>query len=355
MTHSSRWRGLSCLPRRGGAASSGCPVQGISTLPLVTDLGQKAKLGSRKCGGYRARTPIHLAHHERKVEHRGKVGARECRKSNPFCSRVEWVRILSPTACCFRVQRVVPSKECHMGERKRLLLFSTISLMFLLSCQSQHSADENYILVASNLQVPYWQAAGAGFLQQAQQMKVRAEFVGPKDYDPKAQQDEFRKAVQKKPTGILVSPADPSLMKDDIDAAIAAGIPVLTIDSDAPSSKRLFFIGTNNYQAGLMGGQRLVKELQGKGNVVVFTMPEQSNLKERLRGYRDALEAYPQIKITQVVDIKGDPLVAFDTTTALLGKQGVNAFVCLEAQAGKEVATVLKSRGIKDKVVLAMD
>lgn len=242
-----------------------------------------------------------------------------------------------------------------MGERKRLLLFSTISLMFLLSCQSQHSADENYILVASNLQVPYWQAAGAGFLQQAQQMKVRAEFVGPKDYDPKAQQDEFRKAVQKKPTGILVSPADPSLMKDDIDAAIAAGIPVLTIDSDAPSSKRLFFIGTNNYQAGLMGGQRLVKELQGKGNVVVFTMPEQSNLKERLRGYRDALEAYPQIKITQVVDIKGDPLVAFDTTTALLGKQGVNAFVCLEAQAGKEVATVLKSRGIKDKVVLAMD
>ena len=242
-----------------------------------------------------------------------------------------------------------------MGERKRLLLFSTISLMFLLSCQSQHSADENYILVASNLQVPYWQAAGAGFLQQAQQMKVRAEFVGPKDYDPKAQQDEFRKAVQKKPTGILVSPADPSLMKDDIDAAIAAGIPVLTIDSDAPSSKRLFFIGTNNYQAGLMGGQRLVKELQGKGNVVVFTMPEQSNLKERLRGYRDALEAYPQIKITQVVDIKGDPLVAFDTTTALLGKQGVNAFVCLVAQAGKEVATVLKSRGIKDKVVLAMD
>jgi ribose transport system substrate-binding protein len=245
-----------------------------------------------------------------------------------------------------------------MGEGQKILLCSLVSLMFLLiGCRPPHSADEHYILVASNLQVPYWRTAGAGFMQQAQQMRVRADFVGPKDYNPQAQLEEFRKAVQQKPTGILVSPADPSLMKDDIDRAIAAGIPVLTIDSDAPSSKRLFFIGTNNYQAGLIGGQRLVKELQGKGNVVVFTMPEQSNLKERLRGYRDALEGHPQIKITQTVDIKGDPRVAFDAATEMLGKQKdkVNAFVCLEAQAGKEVATVLKNSGIKDKVVLAMD
>jgi ribose transport system substrate-binding protein len=244
-----------------------------------------------------------------------------------------------------------------MGEGKRILLFSSISLMVLLiGCRSQHSADEHYILVASNLQVSYWQTAGAGFMQEAQQMRVRAEFVGPKGYDPKAQQDEFRKAVQQKPTGILVSPADPSLMQNDIDQAIAAGIPVITIDSDAPSSKRLFFIGTNNYQAGLMGGQRLVKELQGKGNFVVFTMPEQVNLKERLRGYLDALEDHPQIKIVQVIDIKGDPRVAFDSATEIVGKkEKVDAFVCLEAQAGKEVATVLKNSGVKDKIVLAMD
>ena len=88
--------------------------------------------------------------------------------------------------------------------------------------------------------------------------------------------------------------ADPTLMKDDIDQAVAAGIPVITVDSDAPASKRLFFIGTDNYHAGQIGGQRLAKELNGKGNVVVFTIPEQANLKERLRGYRDALEATPE-------------------------------------------------------------
>ena len=55
--------------------------------------------------------------------------------------------------------------------------------------------------------------------------------------------------------------------------------------------------------------------MNGKGNVVVFTITEQANLKERLRGYRDALEASPQIKITRVVDMKGDSRVAFDTAT----------------------------------------
>ena len=66
---------------------------------------------------------------------------------------------------------------------------------------------------------------------------------------------------------------------------------MITMDSDAPASKRLFFIGTNNYQVGITGGQRLAQELKGKGNVVVFTMPDQHNMQDRLRGYRDALGA----------------------------------------------------------------
>ena len=172
--------------------------------------------------------------------------------------------------------------------------------------------------------------------------------AGPDSYDPKAEQKAFQEAVQGKATGILVSVADPSLLKDDIDRAVAAGIPVITVDSDAPASKRLFFIGTDNYHAGQIGGQRLAKELNGKGNVAVFTIPEQANLKERLRGYRDALEAFPQIKITRVVDMKGDSRVAFDTATEILGqdkKEHTDAFVCLEALAGKEVATVLSQHG----------
>jgi ribose transport system substrate-binding protein len=227
----------------------------------------------------------------------------------------------------------------------------------LIHCGSLHSADEYYVLVSANIQVPYWKTAGAGFSQAASQLKVRYEFVGPDEYDPKAEKEAFDKALTKKPTGILVSAADVKVLKESIDNAIGAGIPVITIDSDAPDSKRLFFIGTNNYQAGLTGGERLATELKGKGNVVVFTMPGQINLADRLRGYRDALASHPQIKITRVVDIAGDPRIVFDTTTEILGKERdkVDAFVCLEAQGGKEVANVLNSNKVTGKVVIAMD
>jgi ribose transport system substrate-binding protein len=235
-------------------------------------------------------------------------------------------------------------------------LLVLVLTLVTINCGSRHDSDENYYMVGANIKLPYWEGAGAGLSAAASQLRVRAAFVGPDTYDAKGEKQVFDEIAQKKPAGILVSVVDPELMKDSIDRAIAAGIPVITVDSDAPTSKRLFFIGTNNHQAGFMGGKRLAQELKGKGNVVVFTMPEQTNLAERLQGYRDALEN-SQVKIARVVDIKGDPRIAFDTTTEILGKEKdkVDAFVCLEAQSGPEVATVLTNYKVSDKVVIAMD
>jgi ribose transport system substrate-binding protein len=236
------------------------------------------------------------------------------------------------------------------------LLGLALLITSLLSC-GRHDSNEYFVFVAANLQVPYWQAAGAGFSKAAAQMKVRTDYLGPNSYDPKAERDALDQAVQQKATGILLGVTDPALLKDSIDKAIAAGIPVITMDSDAPASKRLFFIGTNNYQVGMTGGLRLAQELKGKGNVVVFTMPDQHNMQDRLHGYRDALERTPGIKIARVVDIQGDPRIAFDTTTQIIGKEKdqVDAFVCLEAQSGKEVAGVLNSYHVTGKIVMAMD
>jgi ribose transport system substrate-binding protein len=236
------------------------------------------------------------------------------------------------------------------------VLLITVSASFL-SCNSAHDSDEYYAFIAANLQVPYWKTADTGFTHAAAQLKVRSDFDGPQNYDAAAEKEAFDRAVQKKATGILLAVTDPAVLKDSIDKAIAAGIPVITVDSDAPASKRLFFIGTNNYQAGYTGGQRLAQELHGKGNVVVFTMPDQPNLQDRLRGYKDALARTAEIKITRIVDIQGDPRIAFDTTTEIVGKEKdkVDAFVCLEAQSGKEVASVLNSYHVTGKPVMAMD
>jgi ribose transport system substrate-binding protein len=86
-------------------------------------------------------------------------------------------------------------------------------------------------------------------------------------------------------------------------------------------------------------------------------MPAQPNLQDRLHGYKDALDRAPNIKITRVVDIQGDPRITFDTTTEIIGKEKdkVDAFVCLEAQSGKEVAGLLDRYSVTGKVVMAMD
>jgi len=234
------------------------------------------------------------------------------------------------------------------------------ALILLVGCGgSQHAPQEKYYLLSANVKIPYWQAASNGLLRAAAQLQVQAEAVGPDTYDAQAQQQELRRlvALQEKPAGILISPADATLMKADIDAAIGRGIPVITVDSDAPDSKRLLFIGTNNYQAGIMGGRVAANQLNGKGNVVVFTMPGQANLAERLNGYKFAFSEHPGIKIVDVVDIKGDPRIAFDTTQNIVDKRRdkVDGFVCLEALAGKEVADVLDRNKVSGKTVVAMD
>jgi len=243
--------------------------------------------------------------------------------------------------------------------RGLLGIFAAGALLLPLSgcTSSPHDADERYYLVSANIQIPYWQTAGAGFNKAGGEMKVRVEMVGPDSYDPKAEKDEFQRVVKLKPAGILVSAADPGLLQPDIDAAIGAGIPVITIDSDAPQSKRLLFVGTNNYQAGLMGGQVAARRMQGRGTAVVFTMPGQKNLVERLSGYREAFAAHPQIKIIEVVDIQGSGRVAFDKAREILAKHknNVDGFICLEALAGKEVADVLDRTHLPGKTVVAMD
>ena len=242
-------------------------------------------------------------------------------------------------------------------ERKFAGLVVAASLLAMTACSgSRHEATEKYYLVVVNTKLAYWQTAGAGLVHAVNGLGVAGEMVGPDNYDPQAEAQAFRDAVAKKPSGILVSAADPNVMKDPIDSAIAQGIPVITVDSDVPNSKRLTFIGTNNYQAGLMGGRVLVDRLHGKGDVVVFTMPGQLNLDERLQGYKNIITDHPQMKIVRVVDVKGTPTIAFDTTQEIVKSKSVpDAFVCLEATACQEVADVLDREKVDGKILVAMD
>ena len=237
-----------------------------------------------------------------------------------------------------------------------ILLASVMLLLAGCSSGPRHVSTEKYYLIATNTQIPYWQEAASGMYRAARELGVHAEMVGPETYEAGAEREEFRRIVATKPAGILLSAGNAEMMKPEIDAAVAAGIPVVTVDADAPSSQRLFFVGTNNFQAGQTGGRLLAQLLNGKGNVALFTIEGQENLSERLSGYRAALEAFPGIRVAEVVDMKGDAVVAFEKTKELLaGSTTIDAFVALEALAGSEIAEVLDRGKVDGKVVIAMD
>ncbi|HEY7305857.1 MAG TPA: substrate-binding domain-containing protein [Bryobacteraceae bacterium] len=230
--------------------------------------------------------------------------------------------------------------------------------LFLTGCAgSIHEPKEKYILVADNTKIPYWQTALQGLNHAVAEMKVKSEIQGPDGHDPQGEHDAFKRAVAEKPSGILVSATDPNILTPDINSALDQGIPVITIDSDAPESKRLFFVGTDNYNAGVIGGKMTSKLLDGKGNVVIFTIANQSNLKERLQGYQTGFADHPELKVMQVVDMEGNSDVAFDGAKKLLdSKAKVDAFVCLEALSCPAVADVVNRAGMNGKVkIVAMD
>ncbi|MGA7108164.1 MAG: substrate-binding domain-containing protein [Terracidiphilus sp.] len=241
--------------------------------------------------------------------------------------------------------------------KKIALAGLALGVAFATGCD-RHSNKEVFYLVAANSGLPYWQTAAAGFNRAAAQFKVTAKVVGPSNYDPQAELQEMQHAVAAKPAGILVSVSDVSVLQPEIDAAIQAGVPVITIDSDAAGSRRLFFIGTNNLEAGRMGGKRLIEKLGGKGNVVFFTLAGQPNIEERLKGFKDVLATRPDIKIVDVIDTKSDASAAYDKAqemVALTGPKKIDAFICLESSGGKPVSDAIKRGNATDRVLIAWD
>ena len=241
---------------------------------------------------------------------------------------------------------------------KLLCIALLLSIGILSSCQKPfHEETERYIFVAANTSLPYWQEARAGFMGAARGLGVKAEFTGPDTYSPEDELAAFQKAVDEHPSGIAVSPAKPELFKDAIDAAVKSGIPVVCVDSDAPESRRILFIGTDNYQAGLISGRRVADLIHGQGQVALITIPGQLNLDERVRGVTDSLKKYPKIKISRTLDDKGDPRAANDQISALLeAKEKIDGIVCVEASGGPGAAEALHRLNLSGKIpIVAMD
>jgi ribose transport system substrate-binding protein len=221
-----------------------------------------------------------------------------------------------------------------------ILLF--VEALLIAACASPyHEQNERYVFVATNINLPYWQEAQAGFLDAAKALGVKGELVGPTGYAPNAELGVFRQIVEEHPAGICLSAARPEIFLADIDKAVAEGIPVICVDADAPRSKRVLYIGTDNFKAG-KESLRQMAALVPAGSIEVITITGQHNLDDRVAGVADALANFPALKLTRILDDQGDARSAFDQVSELIQKnEKIDGIICLEATGGSGAAGAL--------------
>jgi ribose transport system substrate-binding protein len=218
-------------------------------------------------------------------------------------------------------------------------------------------SNEEYVLVAVSVGNAYWIDARDGFNDAARELGVRGTFTGPQGSDVKQQVDIIETAITRGVRGLIVVPAEPEAVIPSINRAIAAGIPVITQDTDSPKSQRHTFIGTGNFEAGRLGGELLAKEIEGKGEVAFLTIPGQWNLEERRRGYEAALAKYPEIKVVAIGNDQGEESQAASQGKSILqAHPSLAGFGCVDAAGGAGAAVAVRDAGKKGKIkIVAMD
>lgn len=149
-----------------------------------------------------------------------------------------------------------------------------------------------FVIVPKAMNNPFFDVARDGCLKRAKELgNVECIYKGPVEHEPATQAQIIQDFVTQKVDGLAISVADVAAMTKSIEAATAAGIPVITFDADAPGSKRIAYIGTNNKDFGLALGKQLLQlKPEGGKYAIVSGGPGAKNLAERVDGVREALK-----------------------------------------------------------------
>lgn len=135
-------------------------------------------------------------------------------------------------------------------------------------------------------------------------------YIGASEHDESQQIQIIDDLITRKVAGIAVAPCNAPAAAQAFRRAKAAGIPVITFDSDLLEKDkplRRTYIGTNNYDLGFKLGE-LLREIKPSGGTIAVQSggPAAANLNERMRGLRDA------IKEQNWKDVAGSPMYCSD-------------------------------------------
>jgi simple sugar transport system substrate-binding protein len=200
---------------------------------------------------------------------------------------------------------------------------------------------------------PFWLVVRNGVETAAKETGSDVEYQATGQFDLPAMSKLVDAAVASKPDGLVVSIPDAVFLSKSIQAAVAAKIPVISINSGLEVSKKLgclMHIGQEEESAGREAGQRL-KALGVKQAVILNQELGNVALDQRTKGFRDGFEG--PFHHVQVLPVKIDFMECHDAVAAYLQKnQAVDGILALGPAAAEPALQVLDEMGLVDKVKL---
>lgn len=160
------------------------------------------------------------------------------------------------------------------------------------SCPASRSKLHFFVITHGQAADPFWSVVKKGVEQAAHDMCVNATYEAPPTFDMVAMAHLIDTAVATHPDGLVVSIPDANALGPSIKAAVAAGIPVISINSGADVAKSLgvlVHVGQTEYQAGLGGGQKMAAA-GVKHALCVNQEVGNTALEQRCQGFTDAMK-----------------------------------------------------------------
>lgn len=139
-----------------------------------------------------------------------------------------------------------------------LFSFSAFSKTILLSTKGPGSGN------------PFWASVEQGAKDAAAALGVDLVILSPpQESDVMAQVNQLEDQIAKGVDGIAVAPTDPSAVAPILDDAIAAGIPVVYIDTNG-INEGVTFIGTNNYNGAKLAADYICGKVPSGSDVAIL-------------------------------------------------------------------------------------
>lgn len=209
--------------------------------------------------------------------------------------------------------------------------------------QSPADKARHVVLIEQEQGHPYWQLVEQGASDAAKLYGIDMEFNGPIRDSMDEQIKLMEKAIASKVDGIIVQGLNDMQFTPVINKAIDKGIPVLTIDTDAPTSKRLTYVGTDNLEAGKMLGHLVADSTGGKGKIGVIIGSQQAESQlQRLSGLNSVVADYPELQVLDVrasnismmeaIQKAADMLRDHPEITTMVGTSATDALGILQAK-----------------------